>query len=81
MAKGHGPSTRRAAYVLCPLYVADGERDILCESHIPDARVTVNRFNSKKDKDTQKRCFCEGCWKRCEHYLSWKHWKWEEEKE
>jgi hypothetical protein len=27
----------------------------------------------------QRKMFCEGCWDRCEHYLSWKHFNWEDD--
>ncbi len=82
MTKGrHIPSTRHADYIRCPLFVAHSERDVLCESHLPGGKVCINRFATKKDKETQQRCFCEGAWQRCEHYLSWKHWQWPEDED
>jgi len=80
MSKGrHAASTRHADYIRCPLFVAHSELDVLCESHLPGGKTCVNRFQNRREKEIQQKCFCEGNWKMCIHYLSWKHWNWEED--
>ncbi len=79
MSRKHIPNTRHAEDIRCPLFVAESERDILCESHMMDAKVTIIRYRTGKDKAIQRACFCEGAYEKCEHYVSWKHWRWEDE--
>ena len=79
MSKARPISTRKADFILCPLFVAHGDREILCESHIPDAKCTCIRFKNSSEKEVQQHTFCEACYERCEQYLAVKHFKWEEE--
>jgi len=65
--------------VLCPLFKAFTPNTIRCESHLPDSNAVEFRYRDQKKCETQRKIFCEGCWKRCEHYRSWLHMKWEDE--
>ena len=77
--KKDGLSGRGATYILCPYFKAHSEREILCESHMPDCKSVLFRFDSAEKKKNQQHIFCEGCYKKCEHYRSVKHFKWEDE--
>jgi len=68
-----------AKEVLCPLFVAYHDYEIRCHPHVPEAAATILRYKSTKDAQAQKQTFCEGCWNRCEQFLAWKHFRWEEE--
>ena len=65
--------------VLCPLFVAFTENELRCESHVPDAAASILRYATKDACKKQRTMYCEGEWKRCEHYLAWKHFKWEDD--
>lgn len=77
--KKGGLNSRGADHILCPYFKAHSEREILCESHVPDSKSVVLKFDSEHKKKTQQRIFCEGEYKRCEHYLSVKHFRWEDD--
>lgn len=65
--------------ILCPFYIAQGSTDIICEGTVPETTCT-QRFKYKTDKQRQQESFCEGCFKRCEHYIAVMHFKyWDEE--
>lgn len=71
-------SGRGADHIKCPFFRAHSGREILCESHVPDSRVTI-RFDSEKAKNIQQHIYCEGNYKRCEHYIAVRHFRWEDE--
>ena len=77
--KKGGLSGRGADHILCPYFKAHSEREILCESHVPDSKSILMKFDSEHKKKNQQRIFCEGEYKRCEHYLSVKHFRWDED--
>ena len=62
--------------VLCPLFKSFTTNTIRCESHVPDSEVVEIRYSSTHRCEDQRKIFCEGCWKRCEHYRAWEHMKW-----
>ena len=67
-----------AENVLCPLFRAYTTNAIRCESHVPDSTTIEIRYQDPKKCDLQRKLYCEGNWKRCEQFLSWKHMRWEE---
>ena len=64
--------------VLCPLFKSFKEDEIRCASHVPDASAVILKYRNKQACKTQREVFCERCWKRCEHYLSWRHMRWDD---
>lgn len=66
-------------YIICPLYIAHTDHEIRCQAHVPDATATILRYSDMGRCQAQRKTYCEGCWKRCEHYLTWIHFRWEEE--
>ena len=65
--------------VLCPLFIEFRENELRCESHVPEAAAVIIRYSDREACRTQRKLFCEGCWKKCEHFLAWKHFReWEE---
>ena len=64
--------------VLCPLFKSFSPNTIRCESHVPDSNAVEIRYRDTRKCDLQRKLYCEGNWKRCEHYLSWKHMRWED---
>ena len=77
--KKNGLSGRGSKYILCPFFIAHSDREILCEPHVPDSKNVVMKFESENKKRQQQRIFCEGCYERCEHYISVKHFRWEDD--
>lgn len=77
--KKNGLSGRGADHILCPFFRAHSAREILCESHIPGSKSVLIRFDSEHKKIKQQRIFCECEYRKCEHYLSVKHFMWEDE--
>lgn len=71
-------STTGTVYILCPFFKSHGSREIICEAEI-EGCVCGIRFDTGEKKEWFKQCYCEKEYKRCEHYLSVMHWKWEEE--
>ena len=65
--------------VLCPLFISFTDNEIRCQAHVPDASSTSLKYSDKKSCYLQRKTFCEGCWKRCEQWLAWKHFRWEED--
>lgn len=76
-----GEWNRAGENVICPLFIAVRENEIRCQAHMPDAAATVIVFQDHKAYRTQRNCYCEGLWERCEHYLAWKHFMWEDDDE
>ena len=74
-----GEGNREGEYVLCPLFVAYTDNEIRCKPHIPEASATLHRYSDRDACKRQRNMYCEGCWERCEHYLSWKHFAWEDD--
>ena len=76
-----GEGNREGEYVLCPIFVAYSDHEIRCQPHVPDAAATILRYSDKQSCYSQRKMFCEGCWKRCEHYMAWEHFRWEDDEE
>ena len=64
--------------MLCPAFRGCTEYEIRCESHIPESSSVVIRYTNNRLCEKQKRLFCEGEYKRCEHYITLKHMKWDD---
>ena len=65
---------------MCPLFLHYGELDISCRAHVGDAKWTTIHYPTQQMREQQMRCYCQTqCFRRCEHYLSWKHFAWEED--
>lgn len=64
--------------IVCPLFKSNTENEIRCESHVPECQVTVLKYRDRRKCEKQRRIYCQENWKRCEHYLSWLHMKWED---
>ena len=70
---------REGESILCPLFVAFTENELRCRPHMPEAGATIIRYYDKRACEKQRKLFCEGAWKCCEHYRSWKHFQWEDD--
>lgn len=70
---------REGENILCPLFVSFTENEIRCKPHVPDSSSTIHRYADRAACKLQRNMYCEGCWKRCEHYLSWLHFTWEDD--
>ena len=79
MSRRHG--NRDSEYILCPLYRCYTSNTIRCESHVPEADVMELKYWDAKKCEKQRKLYCEGNWKRCEHYISWKHMNWIDDEE
>ena len=78
--EGEGYGTRERAYdVLCPLFRAYRPNGIRCESHVPESNTIEICYQNQKACEKQRHLYCEGEWKRCEHYQSWLHMRWQDE--
>ena len=75
--KGYGNTAGEK--VLCPLFKAYTANEIRCERHVPDSSVTVLRYGDAEKCRAQRKLYCEKNWKRCEQYLAWKHFQWEDD--
>lgn len=53
--------------VQCPFYVQSSERTILCEGVLPGTRDNI-RFEKQKDRTTQLKKYCCGCYQMCERF-------------
>ena len=78
MSRKKGMKTESEA-ILCPLFREFSASTIKCESHLPDSETVEFRYSDTARCKTQRTVFCEGIWKRCEHYRSWMHMKWSDE--
>jgi len=62
--------------ILCPFYKSFTNNEIRCASHVPDASAIIIKYRRADACETQRKVFCEGCYKRCEHYIAIKHFRW-----
>lgn len=69
---------REGETILCPLFKSFTDHSIRCESHVPDSNAIEIKYQEPTRCEKQRRIYCEGNWKRCEHYLSWLHMRWED---
>lgn len=51
----------------CPFYKGSDDKRISCEGIVEESIITVS-FSSKKNRDTQRRIFCDDKFKNCEVY-------------
>ena len=77
--KGEYENRERTESILCPLFRAYRNNGIRCESHIPESSTIEICYTNTAACEKQRKLYCEGNWKRCEHYLSWLHMKWQDE--
>lgn len=70
---------REGENVLCPFFVSFSDNEIRCESHVPDANAAILRYADREACRRQRKLYCEGSYKRCEHYLSCIHFRWEDD--
>ena len=75
--KGYGNT--EGENILCPLFKAVTPNEIRCESYVPESSVNAIRYRNTAACEKQRRIYCEENWKRCEHYLAWEHFRWEDE--
>lgn len=64
--------------IICPLYRAYNERSIVCKGFIPDSENEL-RFPTEALKDQQRELYCMGCYRNCEQYRAYRHFRWEDE--
>lgn len=64
--------------IVCPCFRASSEKELWCESHVPESSMTVLRYRNAGALKKQIEIYCKENYKRCEHYLSVKHMKWED---
>ena len=64
---------------ICPLFLARSDREIVCKSHMTGADRIALTYSSKHNLEMQLNCYCGENYKKCEHYLSHKHFMWEDE--
>ena len=75
-----GQGNREGENVLCPLFIEFRDNELRCESHVPEAAAVIIRYSDREACSQQRKLYCEGCWKKCEHYLAWNHFRnWEED--
>lgn len=66
--------------VKCPLYLGHTEADINCQPHVGDSKWVAIHYATPELRKRQQKTYCETlCFSRCEHYLSWKHFAWEDD--
>lgn len=53
--------------IKCPFYDRATDYTIICEGVIPGTMDSI-RFKKSKDRTTQIKTFCCGCYERCERY-------------
>ena len=51
----------------CPFYKGSDDKRISCEGIVEESIITVS-FSSKKNRDTQRRIFCDDKFENCEVY-------------
>lgn len=74
-----GAGNRDGENVLCPLFIAFSDNEIRCQPLVPESSATRHSYGDRNACRMQRKLYCEGCWKRCEHYISWIHFRWEDE--
>ena len=65
----------------CPLHLAYRENEIMCKSHLPGSTACIHHYADPEESRKQQELYCNANYQRCEHYLSWKHFVWEDEDE
>ena len=79
MSENRRPSsTAGTGDIRCPFFVAHDDREIVCEGLIDGCRSCM-RFRESAGKKFHQGNYCEGDFRRCEMYISIRHWKWPEE--
>ena len=76
--KKDGLTGRGSDDIICPFFQAHSEKAILCEGHIPDTKTEI-KFKTKGEKNKQQEVYCEGIYKKCEHYIAVMHFRWPED--
>lgn len=59
--------TRELIDIKCPFYGRSSDYVIICEGVIPGTMDSI-RFKKSKDRTTQIKTFCCGCFEKCERY-------------
>ena len=62
----------------CPIFVSVSETEITCRSCVNGSRCSVIRFDDRIQREQQTEIFCKQNYKRCEQFLSWKHFSWQD---
>lgn len=75
-----GYASENGEKIVCPCFkrMAAKEREIWCESHVPECTLSVLRYRQIDAFVKQVEIYCKDNYKRCEHFLAVKHLKWEE---
>ena len=63
---------------LCPIFVSASETEIVCKACVNGARCTCLRWDDRLQREQQTNIFCKGNYKRCEQYISWLHFSWQD---
>lgn len=58
---------RELIEIKCPFYGRSSEYVIICEGVIPGTMDSI-RFKKSKDRTTQIKTFCSGCYEKCERF-------------
>ena len=64
---------------VCPIFVAVSEKEIICKSCVNSSKCCVLRFDDRIQRETQTNIFCKQNYKRCEQFLSWQHFSWQDD--
>ena len=64
--------------IVCPCFRACGEKELWCESHVPESSGVVIRYRNGSALKKQIEIYCKDNYRRCEHFLSVRHMKWED---
>lgn len=65
-------------YIKCPIWKSYAPTEIRCESHVPECSACILKYRTADACEKQRKLFCEENWERCEHYIAWKHMRWED---
>lgn len=58
---------RELIKIKCPFYSRSTSYTIICDGVIPGTMDSM-RFQEARDKTTQVKTFCSGCYEKCERY-------------
>lgn len=64
---------------ICPIYIMHTDKEIVCKSYIMDADSTALRYTSRRDMEQQHNIYCCENYRYCEQYLSYRHFRWEDD--
>lgn len=64
---------------ICPIFVSVSETEITCRSCVNGSRCSVIRFDDRLQRESQTNIFCKQNYKRCEQFLSWQHFSWQDD--